>query len=163
MQYISIGFIPLLRQRIISLYCWRCHFGKSPLAKRDWLSIICQLANAGLECLVNDVYSNNARRWSKRGWLSKKFGFLHPSLHSAATLSKNLTMLSGSVTCQWMPWQGVVVFQHCPNRHWPIWLHLRWLAANHSPVISSLGHLGTNNPRSLLWPGAIHLPSVGIR
>ena len=84
-------------------------------------------------------------------------------------------MLAFSATCQWIPWQDVVVFQHCPNRHWPIWLHLRWLPANHSPVtvmvmamwlrliklgfvspnsFSSLGHLGTNNPRSFSWPGA---------
>jgi hypothetical protein len=33
-----------------------------------------------------------------------------------------------------------------------------------SPIsFSSLGHLGTNNPRSFSWPGAIYLPSVGIR
>ena len=42
-------------------------------------------------------------------------------------------MSAFSATCQWIPCQGVVVFQLCPW-HWPIWLHLRWLPANHLPV-----------------------------
>ena len=63
----------MLRYNIIFEYCWRYHFANPNLADRDCYLINRQSPNAGLECLVNDFYSNKARRWSKRGWLSKKF------------------------------------------------------------------------------------------
>jgi hypothetical protein len=52
----------LLRCNIIYENCWRYHLANPHLAKRDCLSHIRQSPNAGLECLVNDVYSNKARR-----------------------------------------------------------------------------------------------------
>jgi hypothetical protein len=61
-NYISEGSMALLRCNIIYENCWRYHLANPHLAKRDCLSHIRQSPNAGLECLVNDVYSNKARR-----------------------------------------------------------------------------------------------------
>ena len=61
-NYISDGSRALLRCHRIYEYCWRYHFANPHLADRDCYLINRQSPNASLECLVNDVYSNKARR-----------------------------------------------------------------------------------------------------
>ena len=61
MNYISEGSTAFLRCNIIYENCWRYHLANPHLPKRDCLSPIRQSPNAGLKCLVNDVYSNCRR------------------------------------------------------------------------------------------------------